>query len=512
VALGFNPVFSDWPVGATYPTGWALWTGAPLPIKETTLTRIGPFSVKFIMAGAANAGMVNQINFGAGLPVGTYVGGSIDIRFDTASAAKPGILVRLFTDVGASVFVDVAIQPISGTVNVWHRVPWTARVGAAQQIFAMSIYIMGAWSSFPGGSYNGTAIFASLTFAFFDSTTDNTAITVNANGSVAGGPTGQVTITGLGFLGNLRATIGNVLNNDPNVTVIAGEWSYGTIATGISNGITGATALRSTDNGIGNHIYALKSYPIDRNKAYRVSCLVRREASAVNGTFYLGFICSNAAGTVFYSAPASPYTLYSAAVSSLTTSFVRHSVVLPQASVALLDSTFVAIAPHIILGYTGAPNNMGGYVEAQDIRMEEIATTSTLDDQAATTVYVATLASYEIPSQSGITMLLMSVAHAGWYEITVTGRYEVTTFNALGRMELNFTDMGFGSVYGDTQGKYQVTQADSVIQVSQSITVQVPVPGTFRLVAYKTNNVGQVSDSHSGTLVNLMLRAVVIKR
>jgi hypothetical protein len=37
----------------------------------------------------------------------------------------------------------------------------------------------------------------------------------------------------------------------------------------------------------------------------------------------------------------------------------------------------VGISPHIILGYTGAPNNMGGYVEAQDIRLEEMATFGT---------------------------------------------------------------------------------------------------------------------------------------
>jgi hypothetical protein len=195
----------------------------------------------------------------------------------------------------------------------------------------------------------------------------------------------------------LNATTGQALNFDPNCTD-EGEWQasvHPVIATGISGGITGSTALRSFDAGTDNHTHSpfARSVPVDRLKAYRVSCLARKVGTPTGATFYLGIMGWNSSGVDqrAVGSPAVPYTAYSLNVASLTTSFVRHTITISQATIAAMQSGVVFIGPHVILGYDGT-GSMVGSVEVQDVRLEEVASTQTIDANAAAEVVTVTAA------------------------------------------------------------------------------------------------------------------------
>jgi hypothetical protein len=195
----------------------------------------------------------------------------------------------------------------------------------------------------------------------------------------------------------LNATTGQALNFDPNTSDEA-EWQTGThpiIATGIASGITGSTALHSATNGVDEHVYSpfARSIPVDRLKAYRVSALIRKGGAGPLGTanVYLGIMGWSSAGVDQrgVGSPSVPYTAYNVAVSALTTSFVRHTVTISQATIAAMQSGVVFIGPHCILGYTGA-STLNGWIEMQDVRLEEVASTQTIDANAAAEVITVT--------------------------------------------------------------------------------------------------------------------------
>jgi len=193
------------------------------------------------------------------------------------------------------------------------------------------------------------------------------------------------------------ATTGQALNFDPDCTS-EDEWTgaHPLIARDITGGVTGTTALRSSDIGTSNHMYAefSRSVPVDRLKAYRVSALIRKGGGANAGTAYLGLMGWDADGTNHAYDPAphnrAPYAVYGVAVTSLTTSFVRHTTTITQATIAALHADITFIAPHCIPGY--AAGSINGWVEMQDVRLEEVTATGTLDDLAVTAGKIANLA------------------------------------------------------------------------------------------------------------------------
>jgi hypothetical protein len=67
-------------------------------------------------------------------------------------------------------------------------------------------------------------------------------------------------------------------------------------------------------------------------------------------------------------------------VTALTTSFVRHTVTISQATITAMQAGVVFIGPHCILGSA----TTSGWVEMQDVRLEEVAATGTIDERAAT--------------------------------------------------------------------------------------------------------------------------------
>lgn len=207
VALGFNPTFSDWT--STYPTGYQSSVGAA-PEKETSIVRVGQYSVKYTCDGTARY-MARYCRFGTSpFPAGTFLGGSIDIRMaGPAVTGKPGILVRLWTNPACtgSAYMYTKVQPPTSTLDVWQRVPWTARVNSNEQIYGIDLFVMGSWASFSTGLFIGTCYFDNLRFALFDSSIDNTVIRLNDDGTLSGGgASGAVSITGLGFTGDTNAT------------------------------------------------------------------------------------------------------------------------------------------------------------------------------------------------------------------------------------------------------------------------------------------------------------------
>jgi hypothetical protein len=163
VTLGLNGSFENWP--STLPTGWDYWQGAA-PIKETTITRNGKYSIKYNAVGTDLGLLKETIDLSTNpLPLGSYLSGTVDIYLATVTSGLPGILIRLYTSSGLASpnLVDIKIQPLSSTTGVWQRIPWVAKVGKDQRIYGIRIYAMASWTSFPA-TFTGTVCFDNIDF------------------------------------------------------------------------------------------------------------------------------------------------------------------------------------------------------------------------------------------------------------------------------------------------------------------------------------------------------------
>lgn len=214
--LGFNPSFEAW--AGAYPDGWSLWAPGTL-VKETSTVRFGSNALRLTGVGAASGpGIFRRVDFPTvPMPAGTFISGTVDLNLIEITSGLPGLLVRLFTNAAGTTRVDTKVQPIA-IADAWQRIPFTARVGAEQQIYGVMIYVMGSWGGFASGAFTGSVIFDGLSIAFFDASVDNTRVTIGSDGSLTGGGGGQVTITGLGYSGDLDATR----------NVFRGSWIGGT--------------------------------------------------------------------------------------------------------------------------------------------------------------------------------------------------------------------------------------------------------------------------------------------
>jgi hypothetical protein len=205
VALGFNPTFSDWTFGA-YPAGWALWSGGA-PVKETAIVRVGTYAVRWNgVSAVGNEGMVCLANLAATpLPTGTFLSGSIDIYLVARTSGVPGMVVRLYTNAALTTYTDTIVPAVSTATGSWQRTPWSARVPTGSRIYGIRIYVMATWGASPL-AFAGSVVFDNLRFMLADSTTDNKSVTIDTDGTLGGAGGGKVTITGLGYLGDLQAT------------------------------------------------------------------------------------------------------------------------------------------------------------------------------------------------------------------------------------------------------------------------------------------------------------------
>jgi hypothetical protein len=182
---------------------------------------------------------------------------------------------------------------------------------------------------------------------------------------------GAVTTSKLLVVGN-----GSALNLDPNCsdqTAWTG-WdghSPATVTT-ITDGQTGSTCLRVT-TGFSRSISS-KLMPCDRNKTYRITALVRQNG---NGVLYLRTVQYGATDT----SPSGgvEYTYDVEAVNPPTGVWTRYSATFQP------DIGRAFFSPHILLAW-GATT---GYMDAQDIRIEEVIPGSLIVDGAITAAKIA---------------------------------------------------------------------------------------------------------------------------
>lgn len=247
VTLGMSlqnfPAGPTFPAGSTYPVGWGFWASNMTLIRETTIVRAGPTSVRMQTTGAPAGGIVSTAVFPTQpLPVGTYVDGTIDFYLVAYTSGSPGALMRVYTNAALTVYNEIYITPPSASTGVWQRVPWSIRSsGAGSQIFGIQIYLMASPDGRAAPSHCDI-VYDNLLFALYDSSTDNHAITINPDGTASGGPGGQVTITGLGYAGSLDATT-NLELVAAGGTVLAGNSATGIGQVYSQDGYTGGAFI-----------------------------------------------------------------------------------------------------------------------------------------------------------------------------------------------------------------------------------------------------------------------------
>jgi hypothetical protein len=288
VALGFNPTFSNWT--GTFPAGWGDWSGSSTKVsKETSNVRVGDYAVKFnVNDFADDVGMTRKITWNdQPMPVGTFISGSVDIYIESIGpngAGKPGLLVRPYYN-STTGYRETKVKA-ERTVGVWQRIPFTARVNPEERIYGLQIYVMANYGSLDG-DFEGVVLFDNLRFAFFDSSVDNTSIKLNSNGTLTGAGGGAVTITGLGYTGDLdanRVTTTSQLTNDSGY-VLPTE-----VAQAVNNNTTTIDGAKITTGSI-------NADKINTNGL--VADTVRANATITGPTIFAGKILSDDGNNTF---------------------------------------------------------------------------------------------------------------------------------------------------------------------------------------------------------------------
>lgn len=247
VAFGFNPTFSDWP--GALPAGWTLAYGAA-PAKETVIKRVGEYSVKFVATGVSQYIYASTYFSTTPLPVGAFLAGTYDIYLASGFSGTPGLWIGLYLSADYSQTSHHRFPATAGATGTWQRVPFVVRPPAGGRIYGFRIYIMPSWGGAPLTLCTGTCYFDNLRFAVMDNSLDNTAISIAPDGTLSGAGGGQVTITGMGYVGDLDAT-----NGAPPGTMVGGVDAE-VVVSNASNGAeayTGTEAYRNasapTNNG-----------------------------------------------------------------------------------------------------------------------------------------------------------------------------------------------------------------------------------------------------------------------
>jgi hypothetical protein len=170
---------------------------------------------------------------------------------------------------------------------------------------------------------------------------------------------------------------GAAINPNPNMSDIA-FWPVvpgytAPVMASITDGMVGTTALRSP-TGAGNVVVAQGAYPIDPNKTYRGHLWARQTATA-NGSLFFRFVSKNGAGTDITNFPIVP----DGPVPTTWTEY--HALITP----AMFPAGMRSGAIYLYLNWGGS----AGYMEVQDVRLEEATPTTLITPGAVTTNTIA---------------------------------------------------------------------------------------------------------------------------
>lgn len=215
--LGFNGAFLQWPAANALPSGYILYGTNSTITRDTSVVRDadGTPSIKFVVTGAA-CGIHHTASFVEGgvsqpLPAGSLLFGSVDIRITAITSGSPGVLVRLYTNLALTTYVDTVVTPDVAKLNTWQRLNWTARTtNLTDQIYAIQVFLMGCWVSMPGGAFTGTCYMENLAFEILDKSVDNKSMQFSeASGALTFTPSGNGTASFTAVTANNKVTSGN---------------------------------------------------------------------------------------------------------------------------------------------------------------------------------------------------------------------------------------------------------------------------------------------------------------
>lgn len=129
-----------------------------------------------------------------------------------------------------------------------------------------------------------------------------------------------------------------------------------------------------------------------------------------------------------------------------------------------------------------------------------------LDDEAATTVIVDQANSTAV--SVSVTAISRILPQAGTYEITLSGRANITSLSAADKLQVWFSTSGTSTNYGDTLPSYSATFNGQVIQISQSMTYIATGSAPWQIdVALDFT-----ARTATATVSNLMMRTTLIKK
>jgi hypothetical protein len=176
------------------------------------------------------------------------------------------------------------------------------------------------------------------------------------------------------------ASAGAAINTDPGFQD-ASAWTAtnAAIAT-LTDGQNGLYSMRSTSALAGSAIEA-RYHPIDQSKTYRVHCWARNNSSGANGTFYAGLALLDSSGTNITNGAAT-YWWMTASGATTTTGWTEYvGTIGPGGSTLTTPSTARQMALVTQLNTAGT----AGYIEVQDLRVEEVLGSTLIQDGAITT-------------------------------------------------------------------------------------------------------------------------------
>ena len=231
MAVGFNPTFSAW--SGALPDGWSDYSGLGIKLKETSLVRIGDYSVRFnACTTTVNNGIAMGINL-SGIPTTAIFSGSIDVYLESRSAGAPSFYLYLATaNNGTTIAINSVQPPI--TTGVWHRVPFSIRGDGVKTPGFLYLIVAGSLPN-AGQGFTGNCIFDNFQYtiqegAIFDNTRqqmsqvagqatsaqilDSAITAVKTNLAAINASTGNVSATQAtvisGFFGTLSAITANL--------------------------------------------------------------------------------------------------------------------------------------------------------------------------------------------------------------------------------------------------------------------------------------------------------------
>jgi len=171
---------------------------------------------------------------------------------------------------------------------------------------------------------------------------------------------------------------GAALNDDPACSDITAWTGTGITVETVSDGKVGNTVLRSPTN-IPRDVVAIKKFPIDPNKTYRIHAWARKNVAA-NGTLYIGAHLVDSAGSQI-SGDGSYWSYDAASNVSGSTSWTEYNASIGFGTSKPFPANGRALAPIALLNYSGT----AGYMEIQDFRIEEVLPGTLIQDGAITT-------------------------------------------------------------------------------------------------------------------------------